>query len=163
MTPVVSSRIREPGAHKYNSPEPPGVVELFGDSADAIRMPKVSQITNLARLPDPSLAPPFPSLVRANTPLRLVDLYKRYKVNDSASPGSNMGPGKEVELQDASTTVTVKEVVKEELENIPSVRGGTMKAPVNETDSHLMARSKDDPKPTGPDQFLSLLDLVRKK
>jgi hypothetical protein len=41
--------------------------------------------------------------------------------------------------------------------------GGAMKALVEETVSHLKARRKDDPKPSGLDHFLSLLDLVRKK
>jgi hypothetical protein len=60
--------------------------------------------------------------------------------------------------------VTVKEVVKEEAKNIPSLDGGgAIKALVEETVSHLKARRKDDPKPSGLDHFLSLLDLVRKK
>ena len=100
---------------------------------------------------------------QSNAPLQFADSEKKLASGESTFMAPEAGPKKEAEPQVADVIETNKVMRKENVDNKSTSREETIKTPVKETASRLTTRKKNGVGNAGPDHFLNLLDLVRRK
>ncbi|KAF2621861.1 hypothetical protein BU25DRAFT_495434 [Macroventuria anomochaeta] len=126
----------------------------------------IDPFTDVVRvnLPGSTLASPTSfTPARSNTPLKITGMEKRFGVVEPTPPVSDAGPIVEAKLEVANTTGAGEKVVEKDVNDKLSRQKELPRSPIKKTVSGLMARKKERSASTGPDHFLSLLDLMRKK
>lgn len=127
---------------------------------------KMGLYTSVVRVNLPAMNPSCPttsSLALIDTFSKGMDRHADSKVVKSPWPDANVDIRQKDEAQAEVTTGADYEVSKKNTNADTDLQKYTLDIQVKETVSRLMMGKKDAAPHTGPDHFLSLLDLVRKK
>lgn len=117
-----------------------------------------------AHMPSPSPASTIPSAPDCSgLPLKLADFDKELGIIQPNPPAWKAEPEDKAVPQAVDSHNIGEHKSEEDLKDVSKSNVEGAKVPVKETVTRVVARKKEQPANNGPDHFLSLLDLVRKK